>query len=276
METVIAYTENETLLRVHDLEVTYGLKKIIHRISFSITDTKREGCKTGQVLAIVGRSGRGKSTLLNAITAMVKPSSGTVEIFDGNGGLRPLKEGEVGFVQQNYPLSRNQSVNDMLMQAAAQAGIPSNKRQNLVDEKLKEWNLEKQKFQSANQLSGGQRQRVSILEQIICCKHCIVLDEPFSGLDVKNKMDVRESFERISAADDTNTIIFTTHEIGLAVELADTIIVIGYPKDDQGELVQVGQLLQTYNLKEMGLAWHPYSPEHEQLRLQIEQIIKAS
>lgn len=270
------YTIDKSLLKVENLGVSYGNKKIIENISFVISDTKREGNNQGQCIAVVGRSGRGKSTLFKALTGLIPLTTGTVDIYTGQENLTPLTEGVVGFVQQKYPLSRNQTVNAMLLQAAAQGKVPSADRQKIVNQRLEEWNLKNQQFLSANQLSGGQQQRVAILEQMLCSKHFIVLDEPFSGLDVKNKLDVKASFEKISNSDDLNTIIFSTHEIELAVELADYIIVIGYPSDGKGGLVEVGTLLHTVDLKELGLAWKDFSSEHVKIQQQIEQIIVNS
>ncbi|WP_315818441.1 ATP-binding cassette domain-containing protein [Paraflavitalea speifideaquila] len=128
---------------------------------------------------------------------------------------------------------------------------------------LQEWGLEKVKDQYPNFLSGGQRQRTAILEQLLSSGYYMVLDEPFSGLDIGNIVSVKKAFELISQRHDLNTIIFSTHDIELAVELADSIYIIGYPQDEQGNVVNVGTVLKHFDLKQMGLAWHEgMSPEH--------------
>lgn len=267
------YTNNELLLQVQNLGVTYGTKKIISNISFDITNVKVEGLNQGQCVAVVARSGRGKSTLFKALAGLIK-FDGSINICnDHDQSLSAMREGNIGFVQQKYPLSRNQTVNSMLLQAASLGGINSDERQAVVDDRLKEWNLLQQKFLAPNQLSGGQQQRASILEQMLCSKHFIILDEPFSGLDVKNKMEAKYSFDRISQADDFNTIIFSTHEIELAVELADLIIVIGYETDNNGNFIEVGTLLQVFDLKKMGIAWTDFGQPHIELQKEIENLI---
>jgi len=270
------YTEGNPLLQLEGVGVSYGTKKIIENISFTIVDTKREGVNQGQTVAIVGRSGRGKSTLFKAMTGLISLTSGNIKIYTGKEVLTTLQEGEVGFVQQKYPLSRNQSVNSMLVQAAKQGGVPAKNIQSLVNQKLEEWNLVNQKSLCAKQLSGGQQQRVAILEQMLCSKHFIVLDEPFSGLDVKNKLDVKSAFQKISDCDDLNTIIFSTHEIELAVELADYIIVMGYQREANNSLIEIASVLQTFDMKALGLAWQPYSPAHANIQQQIESIMVQS
>jgi polar amino acid transport system ATP-binding protein len=100
----------------------------------------------------------------------------------------------------------------------------------------------------------------------------MVLDEPFSGLDVRNIKKVSESFNKILSSHEYNTIIFSTHDIGLAVEMADSIYVIGLldPSDT------CSTILKHYDLKELGLAWTEYGPKHDELRKEIRALIETS
>lgn len=217
-----------------------------------------------------------KSTLFRALAGMTEPTHGSIDIYTGSETLSPVREGLVGFVQQNYPLSRNQTVMEMLMQTASIGKIPGKDQKSLVLEKLEEWGLSAQANHAANQLSGGQKQRVAILEQILCSKHFFIMDEPFSGLDVKNKRDAQQSIERITQMNEFNTVIFSTHEIELAVELADHIIVIGYQNNQDGSVRNVGTVIEQYDLKAMGLAWSGYTPQHAELQKQIEETLVKS
>lgn len=123
-----------------------------------------------------------------------------------------------------------------------------------------------------NILSGGQRQRTAIIEQMLTSKHFMILDEPFSGLDVGNIEKVKQSFEKISTADELNTIIFSTHDIRLAAELADSIYVIGFP---EGE-TSYSTILKHYDLKAMGLAWQPYGDGHRKLVADVKELLLKS
>jgi polar amino acid transport system ATP-binding protein len=105
------------------------------------------------------------------------------------------------------------------------------------------------------ELSGGQRQRTAIIEQMLTSKHFMILDEPFSGLDVGNIEKVKLSFDKISAANELNTIIFSTHDIRLAVELSDSIYILG----KHGEDPSCATIIKHYDLKAMGLAWEPFN-----------------
>jgi polar amino acid transport system ATP-binding protein len=100
----------------------------------------------------------------------------------------------------------------------------------------------------------------------------MILDEPFSGLDVGNIEKVKQSFNKISAADELNTIIFSTHDIRLAAELADSIYVVGFP---EGE-TSYSTILEHYDLKAMGLAWKPYGDGHRKLVSEIKNVLMKS
>ena len=90
------------------------------------------------------------------------------------------------------------------------------------------------------------------------------MDEPFSGLDVGNILEVKKAFELLNDSSEFNTTIFTTHDIELAVELAQSIYVIGYPTID-GKQQSYGTVIAHYDLKKDGLAWKEYCDDHREL-----------
>ena len=100
----------------------------------------------------------------------------------------------------------------------------------------------------------------------------MILDEPFSGLDVGNIEKVKESFERIKAANEYNTIIFSTHDIKLALEMADSIYIIGFPEDTKEYSTIVGH----FDLKALGLAWTEYGDGHREVFSQIKNLLLKS
>lgn len=258
----ISYSLAEDLLVVENVKVVYGNRTIIRdigtsQIPFVIKDVKRDSMQQGQTVAVLGRSGRGKSTLFKAITGIIQPAHGSIKIPDARREniFRPVKEGDVGFVQQNFPLSRNQTVVEMLQNAALQGNIPVNERKAIIDEHIENWGLKEQRNLAPNQLSGGQKQRVAIIEQLLCSHHYVVFDEPFSGLDVCNIEDVCASFRKITTSHDINTIIFSTHDIDLAVGLADQIYIVGYEQNTNGEFIEGGTVVGYYDLKKLDLAW---------------------
>jgi ABC-type multidrug transport system ATPase subunit len=278
-----SYTIAEPLIVVEDLSVAYNTKVIIRNIGnanmpFVITDVKRENIEQGQITAVLGRSGRGKSTFFKALSGIVPPSQGNIKIPNQNtaGTYRNVQEGDMGFVQQIYPLSRNQTVIEMLQDAAKQGGASASQTKNIIEDYLKDWGLQEQKNLSPNQLSGGQRQRVAIIEQLLCDHSFMIFDEPFSGLDVCNIEDVKESFHKINTANEKNTIIFSTHDIEIAVELADQIYIMGYERNERNEYLPGGTIVGSYDLKQMGLAWKNFGADHLDLVAKIKQQMALS
>ena len=271
------YELKDTILCLDNVELGYGYgtdyKCILKDVNLIEKDVVREGHITGQVIAIVGRSGRGKSTLFKALTGLVKPRSGRVLVteLDGESGTaKEVSEGDIGFVDQKYTLFRHKTVFQTLMSAQRKDKKSKAEKKEVVHKYLAEWGLVNQKDQYPCELSGGQRQRTAIIEQILSSGHFMVLDEPFSGLDVGNIKSAKEAFELIKKDHELNTIIYSTHDIRLAVELADSIYVVGH-KDGNKEY---STIVKHYDLKAMGLAWQEYGPKHlefqEELTTELE------
>ncbi len=275
----MAYDMQNTLLYVENLSVAYGDKTIIKDINLTEKDVVREGRVTGQVIAIVGRSGRGKSTLFKALTGLVKPTTGKVLIADTNTGTendaKEVNEGDIGFVDQKYTLFRNKTVYQSLLFALRKKNLPKEQKHEQIMTYLKEWGLENEKDKYPNELSGGQRQRTAVIEQIFCSGHYMVLDEPFSGLDIGNIEDVKKAFNLITSSHEFNTIIYSTHDIELAVELADSIYVIGYPTIE-GKKMDYGTIVKHFDMKEMELAWKDFGLDHIEVVKQVKNSMLSS
>ena len=270
------YKMQNTLLYVENLSVAYGEKIIIKDINFIEKDVIREGETTGQVIAVVGRSGTGKSTLFRALTGLVRPTTGKVLIANTETGLendaKEVHEGDIGFVNQKYTLFRNKTVHQALLFALRNKDMSDEAKETQIVTYLKNWGLEQAKDQYPSELSGGQQQRTAIIEQIFCSGHYMVLDEPFSGLDVGNIQDVKDAFKLITSSHEANTILYSTHDIELAVELADSIYIIGYPEID-GKRMSYGSIIKHFDMKELNLAWKNFGLGHLEVVKQIKEIM---
>jgi ABC-type sulfate/molybdate transport systems ATPase subunit len=278
------YELKDIVLHVENLSVAYGDKVIIRDVNLIERNVTRPNMTQGQTIAVLGRSGRGKSTLFRALTGLVKPSTGKVLIPDymqpAKDGMQPAKaveEGDVGFVDQKYTLFRHKTVANAFIFALRNTNLSDKDKTDKVKQYLSEWGLEKVKDQYPNELSGGQRQRVAIIEQLLSSGHYMVLDEPFSGLDVGNIMNVRKSFDLIDQGHDLNTVIFSTHDIELACELADSIYIVGYPKKEDGTLDSIGTIVSHFDLKSMGIAWkNEFTTDHLDLVKEIKACMLGS
>ncbi len=263
----------ETLLYVGNLSVAYDDTIIIKDINLMEKDVVRTGHNsTSQVIAVVGRSGRGKSTFFKALTGLVQPSSGEILIKDFKSlekdAAKEIKEGEIGFVDQKYTLFRHKTVYQTLKFALRKTNLTETEKEDKIKEYLLKWGLNNFADKYPNELSGGQRQRTAIIEQLFSSEQFIVMDEPFSGLDVGNIKDVKISFDLLNSTSEFNTIVFSTHDIDLAVELAHVVYVIGYPTID-GKKQNYGTIVAKYDLRELGLAWKEFGTEHLKLSKEI-------
>lgn len=274
------YEVKDTILCFHQVELGYGegsdYRPILKDINLTEHDITRDGCTTGQVIAVLGRSGRGKSTLFKALTGLVKPYKGRVLITELKSedatDAKDVQEGDVGFVDQKYTLFRHKTVEQIFAYALRKSGKTKAEKDTLINSYLTEWGLDVHRKKYECELSGGQRQRTAIIEQILSSGHFMVLDEPFSGLDVGNIRDVKRSFEMIKNNHELNTIIFSTHELRLAVELADSIYIVGHPADTK----EYSTIVKHYDLKVMGLAWQEFGPKHLDLINEIDAVMMAS
>lgn len=282
--TSFSYEQKQTILSVENLSVAYNGKTIIRDINFNERDTVRPDRQQGQIIAFLGRSGRGKSTLFRTLTGLEAPTTGQVLIPDlaksvtnGHQPAKKVAEGDVGFVDQRYTLFRHKTVFQSLLFAMRRSTLTVAEKKEKVLQYLSDWGLTQVKDQYPVFLSGGQRQRTAILEQLLSSGYYMVLDEPFSGLDVGNIQSVKKAFQWINVSHELHTIIFSTHDIELAVELADSIYVLGYPRDEEGKLTSAGTLLKHFDLKQMGLAWQEsFGSEHLDCVKMIRETMLAS
>jgi polar amino acid transport system ATP-binding protein len=270
----MSYKETNTLLYIKDVSLGYDGKPILENLNFEIKDIVRDDTTpTGQMIAILGRSGRGKSTFFKAMTGLLKPTAGEMWITnletEAEDDAKLIGQGDIGFVDQKYTLFRHKTVTQICNYALRKNKAPQAEKDAIINEYLTTWGLLEHKDKYPNELSGGQRQRTAIIEQMLTSKHFMIFDEPFSGLDVGNIEKVKESFNRIMLADELNTILFSTHDIRLAVELADNIYVIGLPEPD----AKVSTIVKHYDLKQMGLAWQPYGTGHRQLHAELKELL---
>lgn len=248
-----AYTEGPTLLKLENVCLNYGDKVILRNVNAEIKELIRTDGK-GQVVGFLGPSGIGKTQLFRIIAGLNAPTSGTV-VLDGGKAVHP---GLVGVVAQNYPLFDNRTVYGNLMLAAIKKRCETKETaEDLVNGYLTEFDLEDRKHAYPAQLSGGQRQRCAILQQVLCGDHFILMDEPFSGLDMLMLEKTAKLIQKIANLDATNTIIFVTHDVTAAASIADHLWMLGRERDTEGKIIPGARIVETYDLVQRDLCWHP-------------------
>ena len=262
------YKLENKIFEVNNLTLGYGNNIIIKDFNMSESNVVLDGKNTGQIIAILGVSGRGKSTLFKGFTGLIKPIEGQI-LIPKDYALNEAKivqEGDIALVDQEYTLFRHKTILESCKYALRKKKFQNEKEKiDLIEEYLNNWNLIQHKNKYPCELSGGQRQRTAILEKILLGSNYLIFDEPASGLDVVSIKKLKQSFNLISEENDLNTIIFSTHDINLAVELADSIYVIGHKNPED----TFSTLINHYDLKELGLAWNEFGLNHLELVKEI-------
>jgi ABC-type nitrate/sulfonate/bicarbonate transport system ATPase subunit len=236
----------ERLLTIDSLSLTLSGKPILRDITLAVDNIVRPGMEQGQVVALLGPSGIGKTQLFRCIAGLQRPTAGEVKL---NADKHLVRAGDVGVVQQHYPLMPHRTIMSNLLLVTDNVA----RCRNL----LHSFSLGDKHNHYPSQLSGGQRQRVAIIQQMLCSKYFILMDEPFSGLDIIAKGNVRDLMNQVSTTNELSTIIFTTHDLESAVQIADTIWVMGREPGKDGATIRA-----KIDLISRDLAWNPAVESH--------------
>jgi polar amino acid transport system ATP-binding protein/sulfate transport system ATP-binding protein len=249
-----SYSLGKTLLKIDNVCLEYDGRPILNGVTAEVRDIIVPGKVQGQVVGILGPSGCGKTTLFRIIAGLHAPTSGRVSV---NGFDRPVIAGEVGVVAQSYPLFEHRTVLGNLMLGARQKEKDSRVAHDKVIEFLRDFGLEDKLNLYPAQLSGGQRQRCAIIQQILCSEHFLLMDEPFSGLDLIMLEKTCELIDKVADMDDLNTIIVVTHDVTAAASVADHLWLMGHAPGEDGKVLPGSRIVKQYNLIDRDLCWQP-------------------
>ena len=248
------YSLGKTLLKIDNVCLEYDGRPVLSGVTAEVRDIIVPVKVQGQVVGILGPSGCGKTSLFRIIAGLNAPTSGRVSVNDLD---RPVRAGEVGVVAQSYPLFEHRTVLGNLMLAAKQKEKDSSVAHDKVITLLREFELEDKFGLYPAQLSGGQRQRCAIIQQILCSEHFLLMDEPFSGLDLLMLEKTCELITKVADMDDLNTIIVVTHDVTAACSVADHLWLMGRDSDSNGNKLPGSRIVKEYNLIERDLCWQP-------------------
>ena len=185
----------------------------LNDVSLSIED--------GEFVAIMGTSGSGKSTFMNMIGCLDKPTSGSyfldgIDVLSLNSDkLSEIRNLKLGFVFQGFNLISRTSAIENVELPMIYKGLPFEERRERATRALKIVGLENREHHMPNQMSGGQQQRVAIARAIVNDAPIILADEPTGNLDTKTSYEVMDFFVELNEVH-KKTIVLVTHEPDIA------------------------------------------------------------
>lgn len=208
-------------IEVRNLNKSFGSFQAVNNVSLKV--------ETGELVALLGPSGCGKTTLLRIIAGLETPDGGQVLLNGEDVTSLSVREKKVGFVFQHYALFRRMSVfENVAFGLKVLKGKNRPKKAQIRDRVhhlltmvQMEWAVDRM----PSQLSGGQRQRVALARALATEPKVLLLDEPFSALDAKVRLELRRWLRKLH--DEIHiTSVFVTHDQEEALELADRIVVV--------------------------------------------------
>ena len=215
--------------------------RALHDVTFSVKD--------GSYVAIIGHTGSGKSTILQHLNALLKPTEGLVELGDktidsttGNKDLKPLRK-KVGIVFQ-FPEAQlfEETVEKDIAFGPKNFGVSEEEALKIAAEVVKTVGLPEEVLKkSPFDLSGGQMRRVAIAGVLAMKPEVLVLDEPTVGLDPKGRLEMMEMFYKLNK-EQNMTIVLVTHQMNDVSDYADHVIVI-----EAGNVVKEGSPKEVFS-----------------------------
>jgi NitT/TauT family transport system ATP-binding protein len=217
----------EPIIRFHDVSKAFprpdgsGNFLAVDRLSFEIAK--------GEIVAVLGKTGCGKSTMFNLLAGLIEPSGGQVQVT-GHDPFRDFEyfRGKIGIVFQNDRLMPWRTALDNVLLGLEILDVDRKEAEAVARGWLARLGLTGHENDYPHALSGGMRQRVSIARAFAVEPDILLCDEPFSSLDEMTARDLRAEFVRL-VKQNGKTAVFITHHINEAMEIGDRILVFHRP-----------------------------------------------
>ncbi len=207
-------------IKVENLTKYYGEQKAVDNISFEI--------QTGEVIGFLGPNGAGKSTTMKMMTGYMAPSAGSVIIEGIEVSEDPLAiKRKIGYLPEHNPLYTDMAIIDYLCFCAEIQGV----ERRAIDDRIRVMvdlcGLDAEKHKRINELSKGYRQRVGIAQAIIHDPEVLIFDEPTTGLDPNQIIEIRKLIKKLG---EQKTVILSSHILSEVEATCDRILIINKGK----------------------------------------------
>jgi ABC-2 type transport system ATP-binding protein len=208
------------VIEIQELYKYYGDQRAVGPLTTNI--------ERGEIIGLLGLNGAGKTTTLRILACDLLPTSGSVKVGGVDVVERPDQvKAKVGYLPDRPPLYEEQTVTDYLTFAARLRGVPSSQTAKLVAEAVELTELGNVSKKIIGALSHGYKQRVGIAQAIVHAPELVVLDEPISGLDPVQIVEMRELVKNLKG---DHTVVLSSHILSEISETCDRILVINAGK----------------------------------------------
>ena len=225
-------------LKIQNLTKVYGQQKAVNDISFDV--------QKGEIVGFLGPNGAGKSTTMKIATCYIPATSGSVEVcgFDVRQSPNDVRR-KIGYLPEHNPLYLDMYVKEFLEFVGGIYKIKGNTLKQRIEEVIELVGLQVEQKKKIGQLSKGYRQRVGLAQALIHDPQVLILDEPTTGLDPNQLVEIRSVIKQIGRE---KTVIFSTHIMQEVEAICDRVVIInkGQVMENQplDKLVQSGKNLE--------------------------------
>src|SRR5580658_5625119 len=203
-------------IAIENLSKAYGRIRALASVSARI--------EPGEVIGLLGPNGAGKTTLMKILTGYLEPDSGDVHVHDVDVVADPLAaQRRIGYLPESAPLYAEMLVQEYLEMMAAMRGVPVERRRSRMVDVIKATGLTDRVVQPISSLSKGYRQRVGIAQAIIHEPDILILDEPTTGLDPSQIVEIRDLILRLAKK---TTVLLSTHILSEVEATCERVVVI--------------------------------------------------
>jgi len=212
-------------ITVSNLTKEYGPQKAVDNISFEV--------QTGEILGFLGPNGAGKSTTMKVITCFISPTAGAVSLNGYNiHDHSQIIRNRIGYLPENTPLYADMTIVDYLRLSAQLQNVPQNKIMSRIRKMIDLCGLGPEQYKYIGELSKGYRQRVGLAQALIHDPEVLILDEPTTGLDPNQIVEIRSLIKEIGKE---KTVMLSSHILKEVEATCDRILII-----NRGQIVANG------------------------------------
>ena len=224
-------------ISIKNLTKVYGEQKALDNINIEI--------EQGQIVGLLGPNGAGKSTMMKILTCFIPPTEGEVKVCGYDIFDNPMQvRANIGYLPEQNPLYYDMYVREFLVFIAGIHKIDKKIRKQRVEEMIELTGISKEVNKKISMLSKGYKQRVGIAQALIHDPKVLILDEPTTGLDPNQLVEIRELIRKVGQ---TKTVLLSTHIMQEVEAVCSRVIIINNGKlvaDDETKHLASGENLE--------------------------------